>query len=351
MPRRCSPTRRATAGSAVPGGSWPAGTIRGRRSQRSSGRSGARAASCSRTATASCTRWGGRTRSSGSASLADLKDYLPRSNDPGCSAGFAHGLVTGVAPSIDPRRAARGGDGLRGRRHPLPALQLRPRARARVHADLQRPAGAGARPLPRARPAGGARLRAGRLPRLLVRRCRCRQRLAAGEAVTDPRELCGSQPAAFVRPCWYRAFVDNRPEGIVVDSAEHFDVLCDGLDGLQREACITARVRDRRLPIRRSSSRSARSSRPGRCSQLRPRHEGAEPARRVDGRLRPADRPLRALRRRRRAAPATAGSARRSPSSPTATSLAPGARSSPAAPAGSAPPARAAIDDALVTFS
>jgi hypothetical protein len=58
-------------------------------------------------------------------------------------------------------------------------------------------------------------------------------------AVTDVRLLCGAQPAEFVRPCWYRAFVDDRPEGIVVDSAVHLDVLCDGLEGLQREACIT----------------------------------------------------------------------------------------------------------------
>ena len=58
-------------------------------------------------------------------------------------------------------------------------------------------------------------------------------------AVTDTRKLCGAQPAAFVRPCWFRAFVDDRPEGIVVDSAVHLDVLCDGLEGLQREACIT----------------------------------------------------------------------------------------------------------------
>jgi hypothetical protein len=35
-------------------------------------------------------------------SLATLMDHLPQSNDPGCSAGFAHGLVTGVAPDIDP---------------------------------------------------------------------------------------------------------------------------------------------------------------------------------------------------------------------------------------------------------
>ena len=62
--------------------------------------------------------------------------------------------------------------------------------------------------------------------------------LPAG-AATDPRTLCAAQPAEFVRPCWYRAFVDDRPEGIVVDSAIHLDVLCRELAGLQREACIT----------------------------------------------------------------------------------------------------------------
>ena len=36
--------------------------------------------------------------------LATLMSVLPRSNDPGCSAGFAHGMVTAVAPDIDPSR-------------------------------------------------------------------------------------------------------------------------------------------------------------------------------------------------------------------------------------------------------
>jgi hypothetical protein len=36
--------------------------------------------------------------------VATLMDVLPRSNDPGCAAGFAHGLVTGVAPQLDVRR-------------------------------------------------------------------------------------------------------------------------------------------------------------------------------------------------------------------------------------------------------
>ena len=33
--------------------------------------------------------------------LEKLMDNLPRTNDPGCSAGYAHGLVTAVAPEIE----------------------------------------------------------------------------------------------------------------------------------------------------------------------------------------------------------------------------------------------------------
>jgi hypothetical protein len=61
-----------------------------------------------------------------------------------------------------------------------------------------------------------------------------------GPAVRDPRVLCAAQPERFVRPCWYRAFVDDRPEGLVVDSPAHFEALCRGVEGLQRQACVTA---------------------------------------------------------------------------------------------------------------
>jgi hypothetical protein len=43
-----------------------------------------------------------------------------------------------------------------------------------------------------------------------------------------------------VRPCWYRAFLENRPAGFRVASPSDIDDLCDGLSGLQREGCITA---------------------------------------------------------------------------------------------------------------
>jgi hypothetical protein len=43
-----------------------------------------------------------------------------------------------------------------------------------------------------------------------------------------------------VGPCWYRAFIDNRPKGFVIQSPEDLDALCQRLAGLQRQACITA---------------------------------------------------------------------------------------------------------------
>jgi len=170
--------------------------------------------------------------------LGDLQDVLPRSNDPGCSAGFAHGLVTGVAPSIDVRKPGEAAGvcadaGTRYRRYSC--IHGLGHAFMRIHGDRLPPALALCRALGERAPdcAQGAYhdywfAIAGADD----------TELPLG-AVTDARVLCGSQPTAFVRPCWYRAFVDDRPEGIVVDSAVHLDVLCDGLEGLQREACIT----------------------------------------------------------------------------------------------------------------
>ncbi len=42
-----------------------------------------------------------------------------------------------------------------------------------------------------------------------------------------------------MRQCWYRAFVDNRPPG-AIERATDVQNLCQGLEGLQLEGCITA---------------------------------------------------------------------------------------------------------------
>jgi hypothetical protein len=60
-------------------------------------------------------------------------------------------------------------------------------------------------------------------------------------ATTDPRELCVSQPAEFVRPCWYRAFVETA-QGTRTESGPQIDEMCSGLTGLQRNACVTGAI-------------------------------------------------------------------------------------------------------------
>jgi hypothetical protein len=182
----------------------------------------------------------GRTYALGeSLTLADLQDVLPRSNDPGCSAGFAHGLVTGVAPSIDPRRprdaaAVCADAGTRYRRYSC--VHGLGHAFMRMYGDRLPPALALCRALG---PRAAADCAQGAYHDYWFAVVGADTATLPAGAVADPRILCAAQPAAFVRPCWYRAFVDNRPEGLVVDSAVHLDVLCRDLEGLQREACIS----------------------------------------------------------------------------------------------------------------
>ena len=172
--------------------------------------------------------------------LATLMDHLPADNDPGCPAGFAHRLVTGVAPDIDasdPREAV---VGLRRRRHALAALQLHARLRPRLHAPLRGPARAGAEAVHGARPGGRPDCAQGAYHDYWFAVAGADDAKLWDEAVTDPYRLCRAQPEAYVRPCWYRAFLETRPAGFRVAETSDIDDLCAGLEGLQREGCVTA---------------------------------------------------------------------------------------------------------------
>jgi hypothetical protein len=170
---------------------------------------------------------------------ATLMEYLPRSNDPGCPAGFAHGLVTAVAPDIDPsspREAAAvcADAGTRYRRYSC--IHGFGHAFMRIYDEKLQPALGLCRELG---PGAAPDCAQGAYHDYWFAVIGVDDATRPDRVVTDPRRLCGAQPEPFVRPCWYRAFVDNRPD-IGVDGAEDLDALCDGLSGLQREACITA---------------------------------------------------------------------------------------------------------------
>jgi hypothetical protein len=173
-------------------------------------------------------------------SLANLMDYLPADNDPGCTAGFAHGLVTGVAPDIDPRHPREAATvcaeaGTRYQRYSC--THGFGHAFMRIYGDRLTPALTLCRALgPRAAPdcAQGA------YHDYWFAVVGADDATLSEGAVTDPRRLCASQATEFVRPCWYRAFIDNRPAGFVARGPGDLDRLCTGLAKLQRQACMTA---------------------------------------------------------------------------------------------------------------
>jgi hypothetical protein len=171
--------------------------------------------------------------------LESLMTYLPQTNEPGCSAGFAHGLVTGVAPQIDlsdPAASAAVCDETDTRYRRYSCVHGFGHAFMRlVREDLTE----ALRLCSEALGAEAPDCSQGAFHDYWFAAVGADDTSPPAELIEDPRELCGAQPDEFVRPCWYRAFVDDRPDE-PVESAEDILALCEGLEGLQRQACITA---------------------------------------------------------------------------------------------------------------
>ena len=171
--------------------------------------------------------------------LADLMDYLPKSNDPGCSAGFAHGLVTGVGAQIDPRRPGEAaavctGAGTRYQRYSC--VHGLGHAFMRVYGDRLAPALVLCRAL-------GSKLAAdcaqGAYHDYWFAVVGADDASLPDGAITDPRAVVrrsGDSIGAAVLVPRVRRQPAGGDRGRL---AEHLDVLCEGLDGLQREACVT----------------------------------------------------------------------------------------------------------------
>jgi hypothetical protein len=170
--------------------------------------------------------------------LTNLLDFLPRSNSPNCSAGFAHGMISTMGAAV----AAAG-----------------PRA-----ADICRKADTREEEYTCVHGLGHAFMRnySEQIPYALKGCDSLGKRYApdCGMGVfhdywlsalgldetarpssvdLSPRSLCAKQPARFVRVCWYPAFLVHPPAtplGGPADAAR----ACAGLIGIQRFGCITA---------------------------------------------------------------------------------------------------------------
>jgi hypothetical protein len=170
--------------------------------------------------------------------LEKLMDSLPRTNDPGCSAGYAHGLVTAVAPEIEaagPKVANRLCANSETRYQRYSCTHGFGHAFMRLNNEDIAPSLEMCKELGRDAEADCSQgiyhdywfavngIDSTEQPKNLV---------------TDPRELCGAQPEEFVRVCWYRSFVETA-KGTRMESGAQIDEACSGLEGLQRQACVT----------------------------------------------------------------------------------------------------------------
>jgi hypothetical protein len=169
--------------------------------------------------------------------LGDLQHYIPRSNDPNCSAGFGMGLVMYLGPQILRSGASAGA-------RSCAALPTRYRAYTCVHG------------------LGHALMRAyhGNLGES-VRACRklraayapdCAQgafhdywiSLRGADGTTrprralSPRTICDGR-FTYIRPCWYRYFLEQAVMSPVRNAAD-LRRTCHGLTGLERFGCISA---------------------------------------------------------------------------------------------------------------
>ncbi len=171
--------------------------------------------------------------------LATLMEVLPRSNDPGCAAGFAHGLVTGVAPQLDLRRPSESAavcDEAETRYQRYSCVHGFGHAFMRVSEERLEPALA----LCGALGDDASDCAQGAFHDYWFAVLGTDDVRAPAGAETDPRVLCNGQAPEFVRPCWYRAFVDNRPEGLQVTAPAQVEELCVGQTGIARAGCVTA---------------------------------------------------------------------------------------------------------------
>jgi hypothetical protein len=171
--------------------------------------------------------------------LATLQRYLPKSNDPGCSAGFGHGLIMALGPQIlrvGPKGALRTCERLSTRMRQYTCVHGLGHAYMRMYGEYLKYALPLCRKLgPRAAPdcaqgafhdywiATSGRDSTAKRPGL----------------VTSPRVLCGARTGTFAMACWYRAYIERPPRQEVRGAAD-INGLCSGLRNVQRAGCVAA---------------------------------------------------------------------------------------------------------------
>ena len=169
--------------------------------------------------------------------LARLQDYLPRTDDPGCSAGFAHGLITALGPQIQrigPKGAAAACAHGATRYQRYSCIHGLGHAYARTYIDALLPAIASCKALG---PNDAADCAQGAYMDYWMSLGGLDDTRRPSYAVSSRRIVCGQAPRSFIRACWYRAFSDH-PPARAIDTAAKLLHTCHGLAGLQFSGCL-----------------------------------------------------------------------------------------------------------------
>jgi hypothetical protein len=172
--------------------------------------------------------------------LATLMDYLPHNNDAGCAAGFAHGMITAIAPEVL-RAGPAAAEDLCGQAATrflrYSCVHGVGHAYMRFYDESLQPS------LRLCRSLGltaGPDCAQGVFHDYWLSIVGSDETTPPDDAITDVRDLCARQPNSFVLGCWYRAFIETRPAGYQTKSAADLTHLCADVSGLQRQGCITA---------------------------------------------------------------------------------------------------------------
>jgi len=170
--------------------------------------------------------------------LTNLLNYLPKTNDPGCSAGFAHGMLIALGPQIQklgPKGAAADCNRAPTRYQRYSCIHGLGHAYARQFNDFVDPALASCKHLG---PDEALDCAQGVFHDYWIAVSGLDGTRRPAGTVTSPRRLCAGQPARFVRVCWYRALLE-RPPAKGVHSSAQLLATCAGLSGAQHSGCLT----------------------------------------------------------------------------------------------------------------
>jgi hypothetical protein len=170
--------------------------------------------------------------------LTNLLNYLPKTNDPGCSAGFAHGMLIALGPQIQklgPKGAAADCNRAPTRYQRYSCIHGLGHAYARQFNDFVDPALASCGKLGKNESLDCAQ---GVFHDYWIAVAGLDGTRRPTGTVTSPRKLCAAQPSRYVRVCWYRALLE-RPPPKTPSSATDLLATCRGLSSLQFAGCLT----------------------------------------------------------------------------------------------------------------